>query len=547
MKHLRRWIAVFALFTLGAIGAIAQASPGQAAGAPGVASAPEQKTVKVRKNANPTSLPGPQGFQEHIVEGKLTLSLDDAIRLALENNTNVQLLHTSIEDSQFALIGSKSPFDPSFNSSFNAFRILSPQYTQLGGAPTLSQLTQTTLLGWTQTVESGANYQVQFNANKFSSNSSFNIFNPSISTSLAINFTQPLLKSAGFAINRAPIVVAQRGVKQSQDGFEENVNDIILQVVNNYWNVVAMRENLKVTQESMDAAQKSYDHDKKSLELGALPPLDIYRSESTVASRKVSVIQAEYALKQAEDQFRQVIGADIDPNIRAYDLDLTDTAVPSETMEITDIPTAMEKALNYRPEMDSIRLQLENDDTVVKVARNSKLPNLSVSGSFQTNGLGGAPTSGLGDSLSQTFGADFPGYGFTVSLSLPVRNRGAEAALGRALAAKKHDLYSERQLREQITLNVTNAVHQLEQAKQSVAAAKIALDLSQKTLQADQRKYELGSETIFFVLEAQTELTAAEQTLLQAEVGYQDAVAQVDHDTGGLLDRYHVQIQAISR
>lgn len=547
MKHLRRWIAVFALFTLGAIGAIAQASPGQAAGAPGVASAPEQKTVKVRKNANPTSLPGPQGFQEHIVEGKLTLSLDDAIRLALENNTNVQLLHTSIEDSQFALIGSKSPFDPSFNSSFNAFRILSPQYTQLGGAPTLSQLTQTTLLGWTQTVESGANYQVQFNANKFSSNSSFNIFNPSISTSLAINFTQPLLKGAGFAINRAPIVVAQRGVKQSQDGFEENVNDIILQVVNNYWNVVAMRENLKVTQESMDAAQKSYDHDKKSLELGALPPLDIYRSESTVASRKVSVIQAEYALKQAEDQFRQVIGADIDPNIRAYDLDLTDTAVPSETMEITDIPTAMEKALNYRPEMDSIRLQLENDDTVVKVARNSKLPNLSVSGSFQTNGLGGAPTSGLGDSLSQTFGADFPGYGFTVSLSLPVRNRGAEAALGRALAAKKHDLYSERQLREQITLNVTNAVHQLEQAKQSVAAAKIALDLSQKTLQADQRKYELGSETIFFVLEAQTELTAAEQTLLQAEVGYQDAVAQVDHDTGGLLDRYHVQIQAISR
>ncbi|HKS82108.1 MAG TPA: TolC family protein [Candidatus Acidoferrales bacterium] len=541
MKHLRRWIAVFALFTLGAIGAIAQASPGQAV------SAPEQKTVKVRKNANPTSLPGPQGFQEHIVEGKLTLSLDDAIRLALENNTNFQLLHTSIEDAQFALIGSKSTFDPAFASSFNAFRFLSPQYTQLGGAPTLSQLTQTTLLGWTQTVESGANYQVQFNANKFSSNSSFNIFNPSISTSLAINFTQPLLKGAGFAINRAPIVVAQRGVKQSQDGFEENVNDIILQVVNNYWNVVAMRENLKVTQESMDAAQKSYDHDKKSLELGALPPLDIYRSESTVASRKVSVIQAEYALKQAEDQFRQVIGADIDPNIRAYDLDLTETAVPSETMEITDIPTAMEKALNYRPEMDSIRLQLENDDTVVKVARNAKLPNLSVSGSFQTNGLGGAPTSGLGDSLSQTFGADFPGYGFTVSLSLPVRNRGAEAALGRALAAKKHDLYSERQLREQITLNVTNAVHQLEQAKQSVAAAKIALDLSQKTLQADQRKYELGSETIFFVLEAQTELTAAEQTLLQAEVGYQDAVAQVDHDTGGLLDRYHVQIQAISR
>lgn len=541
MMHLRRWIAAFALLMLGAVGAGAQESSGQAAGAP------EQKTVQVRKNANPTSLPSPQGFQEHIIQGKLTLSLDDAIRLALENNTSVQMLHTAIEDAQFALIGSKSPFDPAFNSSFNAMRFLSPQYTQLGGAPTLSQLTQTTLLGWSQTVETGGNYSVQFNANKFSSNSSFNIFNPSISTTLALNFTQPLLKGAGFAINRAPIVIAQRGLKQSRDGFEENVNDTILVVVNNYWNVVAMRENLKVTQESLDAAQKSYDHDKKSLELGALPPLDIYRSESTVASRKVSVIQAEYALKQAEDQFRQVIGADIDPNIRAYDLDLTDAAEPSANTASIDIPTALEKAMNYRPEMDSIRLQLENDDTTVKVARNSRLPNLSVTGTYQTNGLGGAPTSGLGDALAQTFGADYPGYGFTVSLAVPVRNHSAEAALGTALAAKKHDLYSERQLREQITLNVTNAVHQLEQAKQSVAAAKIALDLSQKTLQADQRKYELGSETIFFVLEAQTELTQAEQTLLQAEVGYQDAVAQVDHETGGLLDRYHVQIQAISQ
>jgi outer membrane protein len=547
MMHLRRWVALFALLLLGTVCVGAQESSGNGAGAPGTPGAPEQKPVQVRKNANPTSLPGPQGFQEHIFQGKLTLSLDDAIRLALENNTNVQMLHTAIEDAQFALIGSKSPFDPAFNSSFNAFRFLSEQYTQLGGAPTLSELTQTTLLGWSQTVETGGNYSVQFNANKFSSNSSFNLFNPSISTTLALNFTQPLLKGAGFAINRAPILIAQRGLKQSRDGFEENVNDIILEVVNNYWNVVAMRENLKVTQESLDAAQKSYDHDKKSLELGALPPLDIYRSESTVASRKVSVIQAEYALKQAEDQFRQVIGADIDPNIRAYDLDLTDAAEPSATMETVDIPTALEKAMNYRPEMDSIRLQLENDDTVVKVARNSRLPNLSITGTYQTNGLGGAPASGLGDALAQTFGADFPGYGFTVSLALPVRNHAAEAAIGTALAAKKHDLYSERQQREQITLNVTNAVHQLEQAKQSVAAAKIALDLSQKTLQADQRKYELGSETIFFVLEAQTELTQAEQTLLQAQVGYQDAVAQVDHETGGLLDRYHVQIQAISQ
>lgn len=560
MKTLRRLIAAFALILVGMVcvnasagaqeaapNANRQQGPAAAQNAPASQAAPVQKTATVRKNATPTSLPSPQGFQEHLVEGKLTLSLDDAIRLALANNTNIQLQHTQIESAQFALINSRSPFDPAFNSSFNAMRFLTPQFTQLGGAPTLSELTQTTLMGVTQTVETGGSYQVSSNANKFSSNSSFNIFNPSISTNLTINFTQPLLKGAWLSINRAPIIIAQRGVKQSRDAFEESVNDTILFVVNNYWNVVAARENLKVQQESLDAAQKSYEHDKRSLELGALPPLDIYRSESTVASRKVAVIQAEYALKQTEDQFRQVIGADIDPNIRAYDLNLTDAAEPSGAMETINIPTALEKALNYRPEMDSIRLQLANDDTTTRVAKNSRLPNLSVGGTYETNGLGGAPSSGLGDALSQAFHADFPGYGFTASLALPIRNHAAEAAIGSALAQKRHDLYSQRQLQEQITLNVTNSVHQLEQAKESVAAAKIALDLAQKTLQAEQRKYELGNETIFLVLEAQTELTQAEQALLQAEVGYQNAVAQVDHETGGLLGRFHVEIAGISQ
>ena len=557
MKLLRRWMGGTLLVLAVAVcaegqeappaGALVTQSSGRAAASQSAPSAPVQKTAHVSKNALPTSLPGTQGFREHLVEGKLMLSLDDAIRLALENNTNIQLEHTQIEFAEFALIGSKAPFDPALASSFSALRALTPQYSQLGGAPTVNSLAQNTTLGLTQTVETGANYQVAFNAEKFSSNSSYNEFNPSISAGLLLTFTQPLLRGAGFAINRAPILIAQRDVKQSRDAFEQTVNDTILNVVDNYWSVVEARENLKVTQESLDAAQKSYDHDKRSLELGALPPLDIYRSESTVASRRVSVIQAEYALKEAEDVFRQVIGADVDENIRAYDVVLTDKAEPGDAMYTIDIVTALEKALKYRPEVDSMRLQLANDDTNVKVARNSKLPNLSIGGTYEANGLGGAPASGLGQALNQTFGAAFPGYGLNVSLAVPIRNHSAEAQLGSALASKRRDLYSERQLRESITLNVANAVHQLEQAKQSVAAAKIALDLSQKTLQADQRKYELGSETIFFVLEAQTELTQAEQTLLLAEVGYQDAVATVDHETGRLLDRFHVQIQSMSQ
>jgi outer membrane protein len=547
MRLLRCPLGWFALILLGAVSAGAQTPLPKE---PGLKPAAHEKGAM--------SLPSPEGFQNFVVAGKLTLSVGDAIRLALANNTNVRLDHTQIETAQYAVIGALSPFDPALASSFNAFRQISQADTTLAGAPKVNSLTQTTQLGLAQTLETGTNYSILFNSVKSSTNDSFNTFNPAFSTYLSFTFTQPLLRGAGLFMNRAPILIAQRNLAQSRDNFEAQVNDTILIVVGNYWNVVQARENLVVQHESLDEAQKSYDHDKKSLELGALPPLDIYRSESQVASRRVSVIQAEYGLKQAEDQFRQVIGADIDPNIRAYDLDLTEKADPPGTLMTIDIPTALDAALKYRPELEGVRHLLAADDMSVRLTHNGLLPNLSLSGTYQSNGLGGNQINsavsppvivpgGFGDSVNQLFGFGYPGYGFTVSLTLPIRNHAAQAVYGDALASKRHDLYSERQLHETITLNVTNAVHQLEQAKQSMEAAKIALDLSQKTLQAEQHKYELGSETIFFVLEAQTELTLAEQSLLQAEVSYQLAVSQVDHETGGLLDRFHVQIADITK
>jgi outer membrane protein TolC len=112
---------------------------------------------------------------------------------------------------------------------------------------------------------------------------------------------------------------------------------------------------------------------------------------------------------------------------------------------------------------------------------------------------------------------------------------------------RRNDLYSLRQIREQVTLDVSNAVHQLKQTKLSIVAGKEALDMAKKTMAAEQHKYELGPGTIFLVLEAQTEVAIAEEVLLQTEVGYQLALAAVDHATGELLEPYHVQIAELTR
>ena len=503
------------------------------------------------------TLPGPKYMQEHVVDGKLRLTLQDAVVLTLANNSNVRLQELNIENSKYSLLGAHSPFDPYVQGSFSSQGQLSQAYTQLTGVPTsqstLSSLNQVTQLNYNQTFETGTNIQVNFNATKYSSNSVYNFFNPSLSSYLGFQFTQPLLRNRWLFANRAPLVIARRNVRASRATFEAQVSVTIQQVVGQYWNVVQAHGNLEVSQKSLDAAEATYKHDKRALELGALPPLDIYRSESQVAGRRVQVIQSEYALRQAEDVFRQTVGADLDPFFRALDLDLTEPPEPEGELRSIDAAAALQQAMGKRPELEAARQSLANDDTSIRLAHNNLLPDLRVNGNYSGNGLNnlaaaqGVAAGGFGDSLNQLFSFGYPTYGFGLTLNLPVKNRSGQAALGSALVSRSRDLYTERQIREQITYDVSNAVHQLEEAKINIAASKESVDLARKTMAAEQRKYELGTGQIFLVLEAQTELASAEQGLLQAEVSYRLAVAAVDYATGNLLDPYGVQIAELTR
>jgi outer membrane protein TolC len=382
-------------------------------------------------------------------------------------------------------------------------------------------------------------------------NNSFFLYNPYVAFLLNFQVIQPLLRNGWFFANRAPLMIARRNLQQSQANFVAEVNNNVLQAVAQYWTVVEARGNLDVARSTMDAAEVTYKRDKRALELGALPPLDIYRSESQVASRRVQVIQNEYALKQSEDALRLTIGADQDPYFEALDLELTEKPDPEGELRTIDTSTALQLALTKRPEFDAARAALANDQTRIRLAHNHLLPELDLTGAYGSNGLGGTQFNGLGQkitssSVNQLFGFNYPTYYAQLSLSLPLKNRAAKAEMGTALVSRRTDLYTERQIREQVTLDVSNAVHELEQAKLSIAAGKDALDLAKKTLAAEQRKYDLGSETIFFVLEAQTELASAQLALLQAEVNYQLAVAGVDHATRELLDPYRVQIAELT-
>jgi outer membrane protein len=497
-------------------------------------------------------LGAPAHLHTYVVDGKLRLSLRDAVVLTLENNSQVRVQETTVESSKFTLLGAHAPFDPVLTSSYNVTSTISPPYTLLQGTGSsnvnLKSTTKIAQLSYSQTFQTGTNVQATFNSFDSSANSSFFLFNPYISSSLNFQFTQPLLRNGWFSANRAPLIIARRNLQSSRATFAAQANNSVLQAVTQYWAVVQAQGNLDVARASMDAAETTYKRDKRALELGALPPLDIYRSESQVASRRVQVIQSEYALKQAEDTLRLTIGADQDPLFQALDLELTEKPEPAGELRTMDAASALQQALAKRPEFEATRAALARDETQIRLAHNNLLPELDLMALYGSNGLGGA--TGINSSgqpinsswVSQLFGFGFPTYEAQLSLRLPLKNRAAAAEMGSALVSRRSDLYTERLVREQVQLDVRNAVHQLEQAKLSIVAGKESLDLANKTMAAEQRKYELGQGTLFLALEAQTEVATAQQSLLNAEVGYQLAVAAVDHATGELLEPYHVQI-----
>jgi outer membrane protein len=496
----------------------------------------------------------PRGFKQYVVNGKLRVSVGDAVRLMLLNNSGVRIEQQSVKQARDAVMRAKAPFDPLLTSSFSANRQTTPTFSQLtSGTSTLGSLTQDTQAGVQKTFSTGTQFSSAFDTSRNSTNSVYNFFNPSLFSELSFSLSQPLLRNRGIFVNRAPIVIAQRNLSQSEAQFRQQINDAIQTVIRQYWQVVLDRESLQVLAQSLEAAQASYDHDQRALQLGALSPLDIYQSESEVATRKVAVIQAQYALKQDEDQLRMTLGADLDPADQALDLVLIEPPEPARPLRSVDTSAAIRNALSKRPDLAALERQLESNEIDIRASRNRLKPDLELSAQYSSSGLGGNEYSstgartliaggGLGDALGQVFGFGFPSYGVTLKLNLPIRNRAAEANLADARVRRDETLYEIRRSREQVRLDVENAVNQLNQAKLSMAAAQTARDLAEKNVEAQQRKYELGSVVIFFVLQAQTQLAQAEQSLVQAQVNYQLAAIDVQHATGALLGRYQVQI-----
>ncbi len=516
---------------------------------------------------NPTfpviDVKAPSRLADFVIGSHLELSLRAYIELVLANNTEIAIQKLTIETPRNAITRSLARFDPTVNTSFRSTRAQTPTASELEGAETLNQLTQPYSLDYSHTLSTGTQYSVGFSGSKRSTNSEFANVNPSINGSLDFALTQPLLRNFGRRVNKLNYFVAQSRFKLSRFNLETQLLRLVAQAENAYWAVIEARENLRVSQENLRLNEAFLKRSERELELGAISPLDIYQPQQNKANAEIFVTQARYRLEQTLDALRRQISADLDPDYRDMPIVLTEEVLPPAEEETVDSEQMVEVAYRMRPDLRSALQSLEIDDYSYEIARNALKPDLSLSLNYSSAGLGGnvsefanvgsGPASqrvllgmmqgGIGDALNQVFGFDFPTYGFTLSLRLPLRDRAAVANLADAAVSKKQNTLDAQNTQQAIRLEVLNAVSQFESSKARVQQAQVSLDFSQKRLDAEEKKYDLGVTTIFFVLDAQNALVSAQSELVTQAAQYQRNLTNLLRVTGQLLDQRGVVIQ----
>lgn len=508
------------------------------------------------------------GLQQRISDGKLHLNVKDFLALVLKNSADIQITRLDVYTAADQITGAKAPFDPSIQLGFDALRSVYPLGYAVGGPfnsgggsgtgtgslgqinlpQTINSLDQRSTVEYNQLLPTGQQVVANFTGDR-SSGDSYPF--PSLFGSLNFQVIQPLLQNRANLQFRAPLQIARTELLITSETSEAAIADSLALAARQYWDAVLSRDNIRVQQQALDLARKSYDHDKQALDLGALAKLDIYQSETQVAERNRDVIQAQYQYKAALDGLRRLIGADLTAALRRTEIVLDDdpTVAPSQST-ILPFEEALSKAIQARPEARAAEQRISVDELNARVARDSLLPRLDLSlqggatgpgfnqilSSDGTNPSLPMPYPGLGETLRQVVGFNYPSYGVGLQLTFPLRNSTAKAALADSLVGRAKDRYQQRQVKEQIVLDVRQALTSIELANASIEAAIHARDLARLNVQAEQQKYQLGSITSFEVLDSQSRLASTESALLSAYVGYQEAYIGYQRATWTLLD-----------
>jgi len=451
------------------------------------------------------------------------------------------------------------PFEPTLHLQASVTRNTSPAISQLIGAQSLSTLGGAYSLGFSQALDTGTTLGLDFVMNRNSSNSAFNTFNPSYTGLLRYSFSQHLLKDYGRVNNRRQIRVAQNNQKVSETQFERQLIDLVAQAQRGYWDLVFAAEDIKVKQRSMDLAQKTLSDNEIQVRIGTLAPIDVVQAESEVANRRVQYVTSTYTEVQTQDQVKKLITSQGDPGLILAKLIPSQVVPKPQPSDVPPVEQAIKIALENRPEIKQLQLDLQNKKIDLEYTKNQLLPAVDLFAAYNQNGVGGKETirSGFGptapivaqsegsifDAFGQLFGYGYTGYSVGLSVQIPLRNRAAQGENARAMTDERIAEQRITSQAQQIALEVRNALTQVDMNRARIEAATKARELSERRLEAEQKKFDLGASTIRFVLEEQRNVAQAQTDELQAIVNYTKALVDIDRAMGMTLKKNNIEIE----
>jgi outer membrane protein len=551
-------------------------------------------------------------------DGKLTLTLQDAVELALENSLDIAvqryypwIADASILKAKSGGLGYSTPgsnlsastaslpsisYDPSLSTTLNASEqstpVNNPFISGTGGAILTNLFSHSSEFNaqYNQGFETGTNLLVSWDNTRSSSTSTANFFNPVVQSTLTIGFSQQLLAGRGIAVNSRNIRIAKNNRQIADWVFAQQAITTITNTITAYWELVYARANVKVDEQAITVSEKLYSDNKKQFDAGTMSPLDVITAESELATDRQNLIVARTVQLQDEQILKNAIAKDpLAPNVINVEIITTDQPAQPAIIENPSFEESIKEAFAKRPELQEQIFNIKNADIDVQSTHNALLPQLTLSAEYSSVGLAGnapikgpnlyensgvpvvdangnpivvdingVPTplfeptviptatgvtqAGFGTAQSQIFHNRFPDYSGQLVLTLPLRNRSAQADSAHAILAQRQQQTVMAQLKTAAILDVRNTYIALTQGRAQVDAASKARELQQQEFDAEQKKYRLGASTVYNVILMQRDLITAEGTELRALANLEEAKANYERALGRTLEVNRVSI-----
>ena len=464
-------------------------------------------------------------------------------------------------------------FDPLLSGTLQMDRNVLQSTSVFTPLPVTSTNTGTANFSYLQGFHTGTDLALGFNNSHVVTNNPTSTYTPSLASSFQLKVTQELLQGFGFLPNTRFIRIAKNNREISDVAFRLQIITTVDQIENLYWNLVYAYENVRVQLEALAFAQSTLEDNKKQVQMGTLPPIQVVSAQATVATDQQNVILARTNLELQELLMKNALSRNLqDPILASAEVIPTSTmSLPTEE-QVTPTQDLVNDALSHRAELSESRIDLNSRELNNKAVRNALMPTLDVYAYYGGSGIGGdvnpalvPPPNGSCTPASSSFGKCFTpanaappfrnggpvGYGSTleqlvtsaapdkglgITLNIPILNRTAQADQVRAELEFRQAQVRLQQLENQVRIEVQNAQFDVQQNRGSVEAAQAAVDYARQSLDAEQKKLAAGVSNPTAVLQLQASLTSVESNLVSAKAAYEKAVVEMDRATGLLLE-----------